>query len=74
MKRIKLEHEKLPGLRIIKTVFALFIVLLISVATNGFLPPYDLAVVAVLAMQEAVVQNLYPESEAKILCCTESIS
>ncbi len=57
MKRIKLEHEKLPGLRIIKTVFALFIVLLISVATDGFLPPYDLAVVAVLAMQDDMAKS-----------------
>lgn len=57
MKRIKLEHKVLPGLRIFKTVLALIIVMLISIASNGYLPPYDLAVVAILAMQDDVVQS-----------------
>ena len=57
MKRIKLEHKVLPGLRIFKTVLALIIVMLISIASNGYLPPYDLAVVAILAMQDDVIQS-----------------
>ena len=57
MKRIKLEHDVLPGLRIIKTVIALLIWMLISLASNGYLPPYDLAVVAVLAMQDDMAKS-----------------
>lgn len=57
MKKIKIEHEVLPGLRIIKTVIALVIVMLISITSNGYLPPYDLAVVAILAMQDDVVKS-----------------
>ena len=57
MKRIKLEHDVLPGLRIIKTVIALLICMLISLASNGYLPPYDLAVVAVLAMQDDMAKS-----------------
>lgn len=57
MKRIKIEHDVLPGLRIFKTVLALAIVMLISIASNGYLPPYDLGVVAVLAMQDDVIKS-----------------
>lgn len=57
MRRIKLEHEKLPGLRILKTVLALVICMLISLVSNGYMPPYDLAVVAVLAMQDDMAKS-----------------
>lgn len=57
MKKLKIEHEVLPGLRIIKTVLALIICMLISIASNGYLPPYDLAVVAILAMQDDMAKS-----------------
>jgi len=59
MKRVKIERDVLPGLRIIKTIIALVIVMIIFlVGSNGFLPPYDLAVVAILAMQDDVAKSL----------------
>ncbi len=58
MKKINIEHSVLPGLRIIKTVLALLIVMIISICSNGLLAPYDLAVVAILAMQDDVAKSL----------------
>ena len=57
MKKIKVEHSILPGLRIIKTVIALLIVMIISVCSNGIFAPYDLAVVAIIAIQDDVTQT-----------------
>lgn len=57
MKRIKLEHSVLPGLRIIKTVVALAIVMVISICSDGHLAPYDMAVVAILAIQDDVAKS-----------------
>lgn len=57
MKRIKIEHSVLPGLRIIKTIIALVIVMVISICSEGLLAPYDLAVVAILAMQDDVTKT-----------------
>lgn len=58
MNKINIEHSVLPGLRIIKTVVALLIVMIISICSNGLLAPYDLAVVAILAMQDDVAKSL----------------
>lgn len=58
MKKINIEHSVLPGLRIIKTVVALLIVMIISICSGGLLAPYDLAVVAILAMQDDVAKSL----------------
>ncbi len=55
MKKAKIE---VPGLRIIKTVLAIFIVLLISKFTGGILRPYDMVVVAILAIQSDVAESL----------------
>lgn len=57
MKKINIEHSVLPGLRIIKTIIALVIVMIISICSEGFLAPYDMAVVAILAMQDDVAQS-----------------
>ena len=57
MKKIKVEHTILPGLRIIKTIIALILVMIISVCSNGLFPPYDLAVVAIIAIQDDVTQT-----------------
>ena len=57
MKKIKIEHSVLPGLRIIKTVVALAIVMVISICSDGHLAPYDMAVVAILAIQDDVAQS-----------------
>lgn len=57
MKKIKIEHLVLPGLRIIKTVVALAIVMVISICSDGHLAPYDMAVVAILAIQDDVAQS-----------------
>jgi hypothetical protein len=58
MKKIKIEHSVLPGLRIIKTIIALVIVMVIGICSNGLLKPYDLAVVAILAMQDDVTKSI----------------
>lgn len=57
MKKINIEHSVLPGLRIIKTLIALVVVMMISVCSDGILAPYDLAVVAILAMQDDVAKS-----------------
>ena len=57
MKKIKVEHTILPGLRIIKTIIALILVMIISVCSNGLFAPYDLAVVAIIAIQDDVTQT-----------------
>ncbi len=59
MKKIKIEHLALPGLRIIKTVIALAIVMVISICSEGVLAPYDMAVVAILAIQDDVAQSFH---------------
>ena len=57
MKKLNVEHSVLPGLRIIKTIVALVVVMLISICTEEVLPPYDMAVIAILAMQDDVAQS-----------------
>ena len=57
MKKLNVEHSVLPGLRIIKTIVALGVVMLISICTEEVLPPYDMAVIAILAMQDDVAQS-----------------
>ena len=54
MKKLNVEHSVLPGLRIIKTIVALVVVMLISICTEEVLPPYDMAVIA---MQDDVAQS-----------------
>ena len=57
MKKLNIEHSVLPGLRIIKTIVALVIVMIMSICSNGVLAPYDMAVVAILAMQDDVAKS-----------------
>lgn len=59
MKKVK-EHIKIkaPGLRIIKTIIAVVIVMVISKISNNVLRSYDMVVVAILAMQGDVAQSL----------------
>lgn len=57
MKKINIDHSVLPGLRIIKTIITLVIVMIISICTEGVLEPYDMAVVAILAMQDDVTKT-----------------
>ena len=57
MKKLNVEHSVLPGLRIIKTIVALVVVMLISICTEEVRPPYDMAVIAILAMQDDVAQS-----------------
>ncbi len=54
MKKVNI---KLPGLRIIKTVVTAFIVMLIAHFSNGILRPYDMVIVAVLAIQSDVAES-----------------
>ena len=59
MKKVKEKVKlKAPGLRIIKTIIAIVIVLIISKFSNGLLTAYDMVVVAILAMQGDVAQSL----------------
>ncbi len=54
MKKVNIE---VPGLRIIKTILAVLIVMVIGVLSNGLLRQYDMAIVAVLAIQGTVVKS-----------------
>lgn len=59
MKKVKEKVKlKAPGLRIIKTIVAIFIVMGISKFSNGLLTSYDMVVVAILAMQGDVAESL----------------
>lgn len=55
MRKIKV---KKPGLRILKTVFSVAICMIISKITKGFLNPYHMGVIAVLAIQSDVAESL----------------
>lgn len=55
MKRVSLQK---PGLRIIKTIIAIVIVMIMSKFSDGILTPYDMVVVAVLAIQSDVAESL----------------
>lgn len=55
MRKIKV---KKPGLRILKTVFTVAICMIISKLTKGMLNPYDMGVIAVLAIQSDVAESL----------------
>ena len=55
MKKVSLEK---PGLRIIKTIVAIIIVMIMSKFSDGLLTPYDMVVVAVLAIQSDVAESL----------------
>ena len=57
MKKLNVEHSVFPRLRLIKTLLALVVVMLISICTEEVLPPYDMAVIAILAMQDDVAQS-----------------
>ena len=54
MKKVNIEA---PGLRIIKTVIAVLIVMLIGTFSNGILQPYEMTIVAVLAIQADVAKT-----------------
>ncbi len=54
MKNINIE---MPGLRIIKTVLSVFIVILLSHLSHGILQMYDMAIVAILAIQSDVSES-----------------
>lgn len=49
---------KMPGLRIVKTVIAVAVVLILSYISGGKLEPYEMAVVAVIAIQSDVADSL----------------
>ncbi len=57
LKKVKINHDILPGLRIIKTTLALIIVMIISICSNELLDPYNMAVVAILAMQDDMAKS-----------------
>ncbi len=54
MKKVNIE---VPGLRIIKTVITVLIVMIIGTFSNGILQPYEMAIVAILAIQGDVVKS-----------------
>ena len=54
MKKVNIEA---PGLRIIKTVIAVLIVMIIGTFSNGILQPYEMTIVAVLAIQADVAKT-----------------
>ena len=54
MKKVNIE---MPGLRIIKTVVTVLIVLLLSHFSHGILRAYEMAIVAVLAIQSDVSES-----------------
>lgn len=59
MKKVKEKFKfKAPGLRIIKTIIAIVIVMIISRFSGGLLTPYDMVVVAIIAMQGDVAESL----------------
>lgn len=51
-------HIEIPGLRILKTVIAVFIVMIIATLSNGALQRYEMVIVAILAIQGDVVKSL----------------
>ena len=54
MKKVNIE---VPGLRIIKTVITVLVVILLSHFSHGILRAYDMAIVAVLAIQSDVAES-----------------
>ena len=51
-------HIEIPGLRILKTVIAVFIVMIIATLSNDALQRYEMVIVAILAIQGDVVKSL----------------
>ena len=56
---MKVAHIEVPGLRIMKTVLVVFIVMIIGTFSQGLLKPYEMAIVAVLAVQGDVVRSIH---------------
>ena len=54
---MKIVNIEVPGLRIIKTVIAVLLVMIIGTFSNGILQPYEMTIVAILAIQGDVVKS-----------------